>query len=117
MKNYSNASMVRFTELQGVAFGDITGGYTPLGNAFDNPARIIDIFNDTDQPVLISFDGINPNIYVPSHSGRIYDYGSNAIANSNKLEQAKGTQAYISYNNVAPTLGGVFLGFIYASND
>lgn len=117
MKNYSYATRVRFESLIEIAFGDITDTYVAFGDPYNNPIRIFDIFNDTDEPIMISFNGINDNIYCPAHSGRVYDYAANKQANADQLEQAKFTQAYIKYYADAPTLGGVFLGAIYASND
>lgn len=117
MKNYSNASRVRFEELRGVAFGDISLAYTPIGDPYENPARAIDIFNDTDEPLLVSFDGVIPHIYCPAKSGRVYDFGANRQASSDQLEQAKYTQAYVTASADLPTEGGIFLGIIFASND
>lgn len=117
MKNYSNASQVRFEELRGVPFGDISLAYEPIGDPYENPVRIFDVFNDTDEALLISFDGVTPHIYLPAHSGRIYDYGSNRQANSDQLEQAKATQVSVTASSDLPTEGGVFLTVIYASND
>lgn len=117
MKNYSNASRVRFEVIRIATFDEITADFTTFGSPFGDPALLIDIFNDTDQPVVISDDGISSKVYLPSHSGRVYDFGANAQANSYQLAQAKETQIYISYYANAPTLGGVFLTVIYASND
>lgn len=117
MKNYSNATRVRFEILKTVAFGSITNAYVAFGTPYADPIRILDIFNDTDAPIVISFDGTNNNIYCPAHSGRIYDYAANKQSNADQLEQAKFTQAYIKYFAGAPSVGSVFLGSIYASND
>jgi len=117
MKNYSNASRVRFEELRGIEFSDITSAYAPIDGPYLNPIRIFDVFNATDEPVLISFDGVTPNIYCPPNSGRIYDYGANRQANSDQLEQAKATQVYVTASDALPTEGGVFVTVIYASND
>jgi hypothetical protein len=117
MKNYSNAARVRFEELRGVEFGDIGLAYFAIGDPYQNPIRIFDVFNDTDASLLISFDGVTPHIYMPAHSGRIYDYGSNRQANSDQLEQEKMTQAWVTASSSLPTLGGLFVTVIYASND
>ena len=117
MKNYSNASRARFEPIRIIEGTSISADLVAFGAPYNNPARIIDISNDTDQPVVISFDGINENVYCPAHSGRVYDFGSNRQANSDQFDQPKETQLYVASFDADPSLGNVVVGIIYASND
>jgi hypothetical protein len=115
--SYSNASKVYFEPIRSITYADITDDLESFADPFANPVRIIDLFNDTDHSVYISFNGIDNHIYLPAHSGRIYDYAANKQAISYEFNQQKQTQLYITYVTDAPTLGAVYVTVIYGSTD
>jgi len=93
----SNAAT--FEALTSLAFGSIGAGYslllTPSGNL-----RYIEIQNDTDAPVVISFDvGVTDHWHIPLKEPRIFDvnaFGAYQLA-----------AIHIKHAGVAPTVGNV----------
>lgn len=88
-----------------------TGSYQTLGSALDNPCRIIKITNDSDQDILISWDGTNDHEYIPASSFLLLDFSSNRAGQS-LLAVAEGTQFYVQGSSGT---GSVYLSSYYAT--
>ncbi len=102
--------VVRVDAIRQVAFGAITGSYTPLGSDLRHATRLMKIFNTTNADMFISFDGTTNNDYVPAGSFTLYDLTTNGISELFAFEI--GTQIYVKYNSV-PSSGSVTVICLY----
>ena len=109
------ALRVRFEDLRTLAFGSISGTYALVGSTFSNPIRLINIVNDTDAAILVSFNGVDDKIYVPGSVAVVYDYSANKSDIAGYMEQAVGEGVYIKQYSDAPTSGVVAVTAVYAS--
>ena len=81
--------------------------FTPIGT-LANPVFLIRFFNPSNTNVFISYDGINPQDFVPSGGGILeLNFQNNAQPNNFLANLAKGTTVY------ATATAGI--GFIYMS--
>ncbi len=109
------AKRAKFEELRSIAFGSISGAYTAIGSALDNPARLIKITNTTDADMLISINGIDDHDIIPAFGFALYDLASNRTNLSGSLDFQIGEIFYVKEVS-APTEGSVYLTVIYAAN-
>lgn len=79
-------------------FASILGAYTvALANAL--PVKILDVLNDTDEDLLISFNGATDHMLLKAGTGKLYDLATNGLELS--------TSVSVKHNGVAPTLGSL----------
>ena len=108
-------SIFRADILRTTAFGSITGTYSIVGPSVTHNLRIFRITNTTDADLILSFDGVNDNLFIPQGSFVLYDLSANAPPTN--LIMSIGTVFYIKYNSGAPTSGGVWIEGIYAKGE
>ncbi len=102
--------------LRTVAFGAIGAPFTAIGAVFAHPIRLLNINNDTNQAIIISYDGVHNHQYIPAQTGLILDFTSNS-ANFTFPLLAAGTTIYVSDNGVAPTSGLVAVSAYHCIGD
>jgi len=95
--------------IRSLAFGSISGTYTAIGTATNNPAVMVAITNNTDALLTFSFDTTNDIIVIPSTTARIWDIGSNTI--DDFAVPAKTT----FYVKGSPTVGSIYVEITYAA--
>lgn len=89
---------------------------------FDQPPRMLQIDNLTNQNVLISFDGVTTHTIVTRQGSWVHDYCSNqALAGGGLLELPAGPGVYVMGADdnllpVAPTTGALCVTVIYADS-
>jgi len=107
-------SKAAFAELQSLAFGSISGAYASIGSPLPAPARIIKITNYTNEPVLISIDGVTNHDFIAEKGFALYDVMSNKSQTSSE-ELAFPAQTQVSVKQLvgAPTSGSVYLTILY----
>ena len=103
-------------EVRVLAFGGIGLLFVPIGAVLNNPTRLLNIDNDTNQAILISYDGVTPQQYIPAQTGLVLDFTSNSGATVFPL-MAAGTTIYVSQVLVAPTSGLVAVSAYYCVGD
>lgn len=101
--------------LRSLGFGSIGMSYLPIGIPFDHPMRIIKIVNVTDTNMIISFDGVTDNDYVPAGGFTLYDLTTNQTESAGWFFR-DGTQVYVKYAT-APSLGSVFVVALYGKGE
>lgn len=69
---------------------DFTNSYMPIGAPLAADALLLRIFNSTDQPILISFDGVTDADYI--EAGQVFEI--DCLSGPNSIEA--GTQFYIN---------------------
>ena len=106
---------IRYEPLRSLAFGGISGSYAGVGTAFVNPVRILEIANNTDADLFISFDGIVDRDFIAAKTGKVLDYGTNRANTGGQLDQAMGDRVYVRQVSGAATGGAVYVTVIYAS--
>jgi hypothetical protein len=110
-----SAQKVYFDTIRSLAYGSISGTYAGIGTTFTQAGRIIKITNNTDADIFISFDGVDDQDMLPAFSANIYDFSSNRIGPVEILQLSAGQRAYARQISASPTVGGVYLTFIYAA--
>jgi len=111
------ALLIQWENLRSLGYASISSGYTGIGTSLVNPARLIALYNSTDQDLLLSTDGINDKIIIPSRSQRIYDISSNKSDQAGCLFLAAGQRLYVRYTgNTAPTLGAIWFEVTFGSD-
>ncbi len=115
MASLTSSIRVRYEPLRSVAFGTITTVYEPIGLPFANPVRILKVTNLTDQPVLMSLNGIDDHDIVAANGFFLYDYSSNRSDAAGLLEQPQGDRIYVRAEDVLPSDGNVYVTVVYAS--
>ncbi len=112
-----SAKKVYFDTLRTLAFGSISGTYAAVGAASTVEARIICITNDTDKGMIFSIDNTNSTgqLYLPASSFKLFDLTANLVpGKDDSFVIAKGTIWYVK-QIAAPTVGGVFIEYIYGT--
>lgn len=101
--------------LRVLAFGGLGVNYAPIGASLDHPSRIILIQNDTDVPILVSWDGVHNHNFIQSQGFILFDLTTNRGMKADEFCISQFTQFYAKqYGAVAPTEGDVFLSSLYA---
>ena len=112
--------VARWDALRSLAFGSITGSYTAIGTGLTHISRILDVANSTDVDLLLSFNGTTDNIIMlAGPSQKLFDIATNGGGGTG-IEEFRleiGTQIYVKHNGVAPTRGGIWIGFTYARGE
>ncbi len=98
------SNIVRFDKIRVRAIANITGSYTPFGFSttpttpapFTHAMRVLQFVNDTDGSLMISFDGINDNVFLGPNTFALYDLTSDQDQNESFRYQ-NGTQLYVKY--------------------
>jgi len=114
LPSYPTAVRVQFDALRSLAYTGISGTYAKIGTAFGYPARMIKIANNTNEDVIISFDGTNDNDYIPANGFVLYDYCANMTEMGGYFFQPLGTQVYVKEASSGPSSGSVYVTMIYA---
>jgi len=103
--------------VRSTAFGSITGTYTGIGAAFENPVHWFMVQNLTDQSVMISWDGVNDHFPLPPNGYVIMDVGSNKTVTGGAFMVAQGTRFYVKALTVSlPSAGSIYLSIFYGFN-
>jgi hypothetical protein len=100
--------------IRSLPFGSIGAAYTAIGGALSNPARILIIFNETDEAVMLSLDGVNDHIAV----GLGQTVTINATANQVKDQGcffAAHTTLFAKEITTPPTSGSLFVSVFYGT--
>lgn len=97
MSNSGNS--IKVEAIREVAFGSITNAFLPLGSIFTRDAFRLWMTNNTDVDIYISVDGSTDNMKFPAYSVRALD------EKTNDMFRKKGTQFYIKYDSVIPSVG------------
>ena len=106
------SKIVRFDVYRTVAFGAISGTFAAVGTALTKPIRLIKFTNTSNADLIISFDAVNNNIYLPAGSFDLYDLNANQDPTYDFKMQI-GTQIYVKQASGAPSSGGIFVTGIY----
>lgn len=101
--------------LRSLGFASISGTYTAVGTAFGHPMRLIKIINTCNTDMVISFDGINDNDYVPASSFTLYDISTNEAGPDGWFFRT-GTQVYVKQAS-APASGSVYVVAMYGMGE
>lgn len=105
---------LRADALRSLAFGGIGVAYAPVGTAFPEPMRIMELQNLTDANVIFSFTGNTDHIVVPSNGFFLIDVMANDWEDSGFFIQA-GTRIHVKRESGAPTSGSVYVSAFYAA--
>lgn len=108
-------AIARADTLRTLAFGSISGTYAALGTALAKTWRTFKLTNNTNGDLIISFDGVNDNLFLPANSFTLYDLSTNAPNDTlgESLVLSLGTQLYVK-QSTAPTSGAVYAEAFYA---
>lgn len=99
--------------IRSLAFGSVGASYSAIGTPLDHPGRIVLFQNATNQPIYISWDGIDDHFYLAAESFILFDFGTNRGGNASELAVSQGTQFYTKHAGSAPTDGLVAVSSLY----
>jgi hypothetical protein len=108
--------IVRFDSYRTLAFGSISGTYAAVGTALEKPMRLLHFQNTSDVDLLISFDQVNDNLYLPAGSFALYDFNANQDPGADFKMQV-GTQIYVKQASGAPGSGGIQVMAVYGMGE
>jgi hypothetical protein len=116
----TNSSRVGFEPLRKIAAADIPAAFTvlpdsELGTPVQHAIRAIKIYNNTNQPVEFSYNGVDAQDYAPATSGFTWDFATNRMDPAGIFQFPRFTQIYIRYETIAPTTGNVVVVVIYGA--
>ena len=115
MSNYPYSPRLYPEPLRTLDYSAVTSSYIGIGSGLTNPSVQTIIQNWTDQPVMLSWDGINPHF--PLAAGCAWD--SDNCANRTSDDGAylpAGQRFYVSLiGSTSPTSGAVYLTTFYGA--
>jgi hypothetical protein len=106
--------VVAFDELREAGFAAVAAGYTAIGGATSDYARLVAMFNSTDTDVYISLNGVTNHIRLASGTGQIFDFTTNKVRDDG-LFVREGTVFYQKRAAGAPSVGSVWIEVVYAT--
>ena len=96
-----------------LAFGAIGAAYAAVGAAATEPTRMVYIFNNTDQPVWFSDDGVNNKIFLPAGGFMLLDLTANKVRDDGYFMPDNGVW-YATRGGAAPTTGSIYITLFHA---
>jgi len=105
-----------FMPLASLPAASIVAGYTAIQGEFSHPIRSIQIYNDTDAAVIVSFDGTTDHFFYPSKFGNILDISANREGVSDQFFIAGNFGVYVKQSGV-PTTGLVWVSAYYGKGE
>lgn len=78
-----------------------------------NPCRIVEFLNATDQPVFISWDGVNDHMVVPAQGFVLLDISTNKAEVGGAFNIALGQVFYAKAVSTQPSTGAVYVMAFY----
>ena len=110
-------AIVRFDPYFNLDFSSITGSFQTIGTILQHNWRAFRVVNNTDGDMILSFNGVENNLFVPANTFVLYDISANCDAtssiNTDNLVFTLGTQFYIK-QSTAPTKGAIYIEGFYA---
>ena len=99
-----------------LAAAAISAAYAGIGSAFANPVHWFMVQNFTDEPIMISWDGINDHFPLPANGYVIMDVASNKTLTGGSFMIAQGTRFYVKALSSLPLTGSVYVSIFYGYN-
>jgi len=115
MGNLASSVRAAFEPLRTLDWDIVGFGYEAVGLPFANPVRILKVTNLTDEPLLVSFNGVDDHDIVAANGFFLYDFGTNKSDSGGLLEQSQSTRLYVKAATNVPDTGAVYVTIIYAS--
>ena len=103
---------LRVEAVRGIGSGGIGSDYTAVGPITTRPNCTAVFQNLTDQPIMLSFDGVVDHIPFNAGSAFTYDITTNKAV-PDGLFISVGTQFYVKQIGV-PTTGNFYISLFYA---
>jgi hypothetical protein len=97
-----SSNIVRFDAIRSLIYSSISASYSTLGTTFAHAMRVLHFVNDTNGGMMVSFDGVTDNVFIPAGGFALYDLTSDQDGNESFRYQ-NGTQLWVKYLT-APTL-------------
>jgi len=85
---------MKVDQIRTLAFGAMLGTYKAVGTALTERTRFVALYNQTNEHVYFSIDGVTDQLIVPAHSFKLLDVSFNKIRNDGYFF-AKGTIFYV----------------------
>jgi len=99
---------VTFDTIREISFGDVGATYATFGAPLEDHVRLISFNNGMDQPIYISFDGIDDHLRLAPNSFQLFDLSANKVRDDG-LFIASGTQIYMKEVSSSPTTGDAWV--------
>lgn len=113
--SYSYSIRLQAETLRSLAFGSIGAAYMGVGTAFAHPIRLVHLTNNTNADLIISLDGINDHIFIPTKGFMLLDITANKTREQGWYI-AEGQRFYVKQDSGAPSSGGFYVTALYGSD-
>jgi len=111
-----NATKVQFDPLVAISALLLDNTYGAAATTYAHPVRQLILQNNTSEPIMVSFDGVNDHIWVKDEVSMILDFTSNAMGSFNQLQQVTGTKVYLRFEQAESFVNNFYISVMYASN-
>lgn len=111
------SKIARWETLRSLGFASLSGSFTAIGTALEFPSRIIKITNNTDVDLIVSTDGTNDHIFIPTRTASLYDFASNRSNLSGSLDVPQAQRFFAKDNGSAASSGAIYVESVYASRN
>jgi hypothetical protein len=99
-------------DIRTLGHAGIGAGYAAVGIPLLKPSLLMIITNETDVPLLISFDGVDDHIFLGSLQSLTLNFASNSVGDYG-LFIANNTTIYAKEAAAGPTTGSLWLTSFY----
>jgi hypothetical protein len=110
------STVIDWEPLRDISYVSMALTYVGVGAPMAYPIRLMKVYNQTDQTLFLSNDGLSDKDFIPANSQFIYDIGSNTSTQGGWLVMNAGARLYVRYPGTPPTLGGLLVAVIYGTD-
>jgi hypothetical protein len=111
-----SSQVIRVDGLRTLAAGSITATYVAIGTVFKHPIRLLKVVNNTNADILISYDGVNDNDFIPASSFYLYDGNTNKNLPDSRYVFQPGTTIY-ARSTGSPSTGSIYAVCLFGQGE
>lgn len=111
-----SSQVIRVDGLRSLAAGSISASYTAIGTPFTHMMRLLKVVNNTNADIIISYDGVNDNDFIPASSFYLYDGNTNKNLPDSRYVFQPYTTVY-ARSTGAPSTGSIYVVALFGQGE
>lgn len=111
-----SSQVIRVDGLRTLAAGSITGTYTAIGTPFGHLIRLLKVVNNTNADIIISYDGVTDNDFIPAASFYLYDGNTNKNLPDSRYVFQINTTMY-ARSTGSPSTGAIYVVALFGQGE
>lgn len=113
-----SSQVIRVDGLRSLAAASIGATYTNgnIGTPFAHPVRLLKIINNTNADLIISYDGVNDNDFVPANGFCLYDGNTNKNLPDSRWIFQPNTTVY-ARSTGTPSTGSIYVIALFGQGE